>query len=114
MKLDEIATPKAKAEKKYVVIGNPGRSQPSALYPKTEAPKMYTEVQAKKIADKLNDKPKMTYGVLPSQVHWHVKTVEDAMNYVMGSKAVTSIRMLQHDLNPSDDGWGQGPAKQRF
>ena len=113
MKLDEIAKA-PKPEKKYVVIGNPGRSQPSALYPKTEAPKLYTEAAAKKIVDKLNDKPTMTYGALPSQVHWHVKSVDDAMNYVMGGKAVTSIRLLQQDRNPSDEGWGHGPTKGRF
>lgn len=92
MKIDELLN--EVADKKFVVIGNPGRSQPSALYPKTTAPKLYTEAQAKKICDKLNDKPKFTFGVTPSQVHWHYKSIEDALNYVVGSSAVTSIKLL--------------------
>lgn len=102
----------AKAEKAFVVIGNPGRSQPSALYPKTEAPKLYTEAQAKKIAEKLNSsQSKDTYGVQPSNVHWHVKHISKAMDYVMGAKATTSIKLL---TPPDADSWGPGPAKQRW
>jgi len=101
----------AKAEKKYIVIGNPGGGRPSSLYPKTEDPKLYTESQAKTICDKLNNTPKITYGVLPSSVHWHYKPIEDALNFVIGSKAVTSIKLL----TPLDsNSWGPGPANNRF
>lgn len=109
MKVTELF--EAKVEKKFIVIGNPGRSMPSALYPRTENPKLYSETQAKKICDKLNDKPKLTYGVLPSSVHWHYKPIETAMNYVSGQKAVYSIRAL---TPPDPNAWGAGPAKSRF
>lgn len=109
MKVTELF--EAKVEKKFIVIGNPGRSMPSALYPSTENPKLYSETQAKKICDKLNDKPKLTYGVLPSSVHWHYKPIEDAMKYVMGQKAVISVKML---TPPDPNSWGPGPAPQRF
>lgn len=111
MSNDDKSLKEEKAEKKYVVIGNPGRGLPSALYPKTEAPKLYTAAQAKKICDKLNDRPKLTYGVLPSSVHWHFKPIEDALKYISGSKAAASIRLL---TPPDPDSWGPGPAKQRF
>jgi hypothetical protein len=116
MKLDQISEAKATATankgKKFLIIGNPGRSQPSALYPKTEAPKLYTEAEAKRICDKLNDsQSKITYGAIPSQTHWHYKSLDVAMGYVMGSKATTSIKLL---MPPDDEGWGSGPAKGRW
>lgn len=97
MKLDEIvleakATATVKNGKKFIVIGNPGRSQPSALYPKTEAPKLYTEAEAKRICDKMNEtKP----GAPHSPVHWHYKGLDVALGYVSGSKAGDAIRKLQ-------------------
>lgn len=110
-------------DKKYVIIGNPGRSQPSALYPKTEHPKLYTEKDAKEIVDELNDKPKITYGVLPSSVYWHYKPIDKALDYVSGPKAASSIRALKpfdevdpnhRPAGPDLNSWGAGPAKNRF
>jgi hypothetical protein len=115
MKLDQIseakATATAKGGKKFLIIGNPGRSQPSALYPKTEAPKLYTEAEATRICAKLNYGPKLTFGAVPSSVHWHYKGLDVALGYVMGSKAINSINLL---MPPDDEGWGSGPAKGRW
>lgn len=95
--LDIIALDEAKATdtavkgKKFIVIGNPGRSMPSALYPKTEAPKLYTEAEAKRICAKMNEtKP----GAPHSPVHWHYKSLDVAMGYISGTKAGNAIRKL--------------------
>lgn len=108
MKLSEL---NERVEKNFVIIGNPGKGQPSALYPKTTDAKLYTEKEAKRICDKLNDKPKLTFGVSPSQVHWHYKPIQDAEKYVMGSSAIASVRLL---TPPDPNSWGPGPAKHRF
>jgi hypothetical protein len=96
--LDIIALDEAKATdtavkgKKFVIIGNPGNSRPSSLYPKTEAPKLYTEAEAKRICDKMNDKP---FGAPAPVAHWHYKSLDVSLGYVSGSKAGDAIRKLQ-------------------
>lgn len=113
MKLNDIVV-EAKEPKEYVVIGNPGRSQSSSLYPETRAPKLYTKTAADKLAAKLNDKPKLTYGAVPSQVHWHVKHIDKADEYILGGGAMAGLQTLRHHRAPSDAGWGHGPAGGRF
>ena len=79
----------------YVVIGNPGRSQPSAMWPKTEAPEAMSRLAAEEQAEGLNSgRSKITYGVLPSSVHWHAKPLSKSLDYVIGSAAVNSLKKL--------------------
>lgn len=82
------------AEKKFVVIGNPGNSRPSALYPKTDEPQLYSEKEANDHASELNKFGSANY------VHWHAKHIDDAHRYVSGSSASMSIKSLkQTDSN---------------
>lgn len=109
MKIAELF--ESKDENKFVIIGNPGNHRASALYPSAEAPKLYTEAQAKKICDELNDRPKIT------QVHWHYKSLQDlevhADRYISGSLARSGIRsLMKHEgykILPSIDTERYGP-----
>lgn len=84
----------------YVIIGNPGRSQPSALWPSTENPEAMTRAEAEDQADNLNgDKFKITYGALPSSVHWHAKPLSKARDYIIGRNAERGLQQLKKQLS---------------
>lgn len=87
------------ANGKFIIIGNPGYSRPSALYPETEAPKLYAESDARRICDKLNEKP---FGTPAPVAHWHYKGLDVALDYVSGSKAGDAIRKLRGDFDDYD------------
>jgi len=88
---------------KYVVIGNYGRGV-QTLWPKTAKPGAYPQLEAQRIADKLN-------GSAGRQnrpgggVHWHHKPLEDALEYVNRHEAVVAIQRLQekHGLHDEED-----------
>ncbi len=104
MQAMEAGKPLAEAaEEPYIVIGNPGRSQPSALWPATDKPEPMKKADAEKKAKELNDgQSKTTYGVMPSSVHWHAQPlsacVADDQHYISGTKARNALRDLWDQL----------------
>ena len=61
----------------YVLIGNAGRGR-QTLWPKSEEPGTFTMAEAEKIAADLNKSGRGGY----MQIHYHVKPLDDAPNYI--------------------------------
>ena len=61
----------------YVVIGNAGRGR-QTLWPKSESPETFTNAEAEKIAKDLNSHQGGGY----MQIHYHVKPLSDAPDYI--------------------------------
>lgn len=92
MLLHEVTT----TTKAYVVIGNPGYSRPSSLYPSTAAPKLYNKLEADKIAKQQNDhEDRSNRGT--SRFHWHVKHIAEIEvgKHIAGTPAVSAIEKLK-------------------
>ena len=74
----------------YVVIGNAGRGR-QTLWPKSEEPGTFTMAEAEKIAADLNKSGRGGY----MQIHYHVKPLDDAPNYIsQGQPAHVGIMKL--------------------
>lgn len=74
----------------YVVIGNAGRGR-QTLWPKSEEPGTFTMAEAEKIAADLNKSGRGGY----MQIHYHVKPLDDAPNYIsQGQPAHIGIMKL--------------------
>ncbi len=61
----------------YVVIGNAGRGRQN-LWPSSDDPEALPKEEAEKIAQGLNSKQRGGY----MQIHYHAKSIDDAMDYI--------------------------------
>ncbi len=71
--------PESKQEKTHIVIGNRGKGS-QTLWPKSEAPELYSQSEAEAIATKMNGKPGIKFG--PTIIHWHTKHIDVAHKFV--------------------------------
>ncbi len=98
-KLDKCI-PESKQEKTHVVIGNKGRGS-QTLWPKSEAPELYTKDEADSIVTKMNGKPGLKFG--PTQIHWHTKHIDVSHKHVnSGQPAWKGLSKLK-DLDNIDE-----------
>lgn len=77
----------------YVVIGNAGRGRQN-LWPSSDDPEAYSKEEAEKIAQDLNDKQGRGY----MQVHYHVKSIDDAMEYIESGRPRAGLFKLTDDI----------------
>jgi hypothetical protein len=94
------------AEDLYVVIGNAGQGRQNA-WPSSAEPKAMPQLEAREIADRLNDQAEYqrgSYGSYSSggwntMVRYHIKPVAAALNYVSpGNETFIGISKLQDQL----------------
>lgn len=80
-------------------------SRPSSLWPETSKPKLLSKTEADKIAKDLNGdgKLKITFGVQPSSVHWHVKHISETDRYITGRIPERAIQDLLASLEQGDN-----------
>ena len=77
----------------YVVIGNAGRGRQN-LWPSSDSPEAYSQQEAEKLAQDLNSKQRGGY----TQIHYHAKPLDQALDYVESGRARVGLKSLLGSL----------------